>query len=119
MLMNTIFHQILLFFYLMQIGGGNLFDKATAVRYLASRCDGLVFVGMMAFQIMHALGLHVPLNLLEGGALKEASNIIQLARNRKIPILYPKDFWCTTNDFPKQMEIFPAHGILDGEFAFY
>lgn len=96
------------------IGGGNLFDKASAVRYLASRCDGLVFVGMMAFQIMHALGLHVPLNLLEGGPLKEASNIVQLAQNRKIPILYPKDFWCMTNDFPKQMEIFPAYGILDG-----
>ena len=102
----------------MQIGGGNLFDKASAVRYLASRCDGLMFVGMMAFQIMHALGLHVPLNLLEGGPLKEASNIVQLAQNRKIPILYPKDFWCMTNDFPKQMEIFPAYGILDGEFAF-
>lgn len=112
-------YPLLVLCNLIQIGGANLFEKAKAVRYLASRCDGLVFVGMMAFQIMHSLGLHVPLNLLEGGALKEASNIVQLARNRKIPILYPKDFLCMTDDFLKKMEIVPACGILDGEFAFY
>jgi phosphoglycerate kinase len=55
-----------------QIGGDNLFDKADALHFLASKCDGLVFVGKMSFQIMHALGISVPLEFVEYGALKEA-----------------------------------------------
>ncbi|KAK9288277.1 hypothetical protein L1049_016728 [Liquidambar formosana] len=100
--------------YVAIVGGGNLYEKAAALQFLTSRCNGLVFVGMMAFQIMHALGLPVPLNLVEHGALKEALNLIQLARYKKIPLLYPKDFWCMNISLRKQLQIFPAHGILDG-----
>ncbi|GAB4833613.1 hypothetical protein Ancab_031858 [Ancistrocladus abbreviatus] len=95
-------------------GGGNLTKKAAALRFLASSSDGLIFVGMMAFQIMHALGMPVPLNLVEHGALEEAAEIIQIAKNRSITILLPRDFLCTNNQFPKQMEIFPANYILHG-----
>uniref|UniRef100_A0A2N9I5Y3 Phosphoglycerate kinase n=1 Tax=Fagus sylvatica TaxID=28930 RepID=A0A2N9I5Y3_FAGSY len=63
--------------YVAVIGGGNFFDKAAALHFLASRCDGLVFVGKMSFQIMHALGLSVPLNLVEHKALKEALDIVR------------------------------------------
>lgn len=101
----------------MQIGGGNLYDKAAALRFLASRCEGLVFVGMMAFQIMQALGLAVPFNLVEHGAVKEAFSLVQFVQCRNIPILYPKDFLCMNIRRPDRSEIFPAHGILDGEFA--
>lgn len=100
--------------YVAIIGGGNLYDKATALHFLASRCDGLAFVGMMAFQIMHALGLPVPLHLVEHGALKEALNLIHLMQYRNIQMLYPKDFWCINISLPKQLQIFPAHAILDG-----
>ncbi|KAF3441833.1 hypothetical protein FNV43_RR15748 [Rhamnella rubrinervis] len=94
------------------IGGGNLHYKAAALRFLASSCDGLVFVGMMSFQIMNALGLSVPLNLVEHGALEEALHIVQFAKSRNVQILHPKDFWCKNDS--GQFEIFPAHGILDG-----
>ena len=103
----------------MQIGGSNLFDKAAALHTLASTCDGLVFVGMMAFQIMHALRLPVPLNLLEHGALKEALDIVEFAHNKSLQILYPKDFWCKNSRHPKQLEVFPGHAIPNGETAFY
>ncbi|KAM5559759.1 phosphoglycerate kinase [Rosa sericea] len=100
--------------YVAIIGGSNLTDKAAAVHTLASICDRLVFVGMMSFQIMHALGLYVPLNLVEHGALKEALDIVQFAHNRSVQILYPKDFWCKNDRHPKQLEIYPAHAIPDG-----
>nr|XP_043632560.1 phosphoglycerate kinase, cytosolic-like [Erigeron canadensis] len=99
--------------YIMMVGGGNLVEKAAAVHYLVSSADGLIFVGNMAFQIMHALGLSVPRNLVEAGAFKEAIRIIQFANSRNIPILLPKDFWCL-NDHLKKPEIVPAHGILEG-----
>ena len=104
--------------YAMQIGGGNFFDKAAALHFLASRCDGLVFVGRMSFQIMHALGVSVPLNFVEHGALREALDIVRFAQNRDIQILYPKDFWCKNDCLPGKLELFPAHSILDGEIAF-
>ncbi|KAJ6755914.1 PHOSPHOGLYCERATE KINASE [Salix purpurea] len=100
--------------YVAIIGGGNLYDKAAALHFLVSRCDGLVFVGMMSFQIMHALGLSVPSYLVEPGAYKAALDIIQIARDRNIPILYPMDFWCMNEHLPEKMNIFPSHNILDG-----
>ncbi|KAE8099634.1 hypothetical protein FH972_017599 [Carpinus fangiana] len=100
--------------YVAVIGGDNLFDKAAALHFLASKCDGLVFVGKMSFQIMHALGLSVPLESVEYRALKEALDIVQFAQNRDVQILCPKDFWCKNDRFPGKLELFPAHGILDG-----
>ncbi|KAF6140205.1 hypothetical protein GIB67_000253 [Kingdonia uniflora] len=97
--------------YIAIIGGGNLLDKAVALHLLASKCDGLVFVGVMGFQIMHALGLPVPLSYLEHGAVKDSVKLIQLARERNIPILLPKDFWCV--NLSKKLNIFPACEILD------
>nr|XP_023877852.1 uncharacterized protein LOC111990295 isoform X2 [Quercus suber] len=100
--------------YVAVIGGGNFFDKVAALHFLASRCDGLVFVGRMSFQIMHALGVSVPLNFVENGALREALDIVRFAQNRDIQILYPKDFWCKNDCLPGKLELFPAHSILDG-----
>ncbi|XP_028052943.1 uncharacterized protein LOC114257383 [Camellia sinensis] len=96
------------------IGGGKLLEKAAALHCLAARCDGLVFVGMMAFQIMHAQGLPVPKKLVERGAIKEALNLTQFAKFKSMPILFPKDFWCINDHLPKRIELFPAHNILDG-----
>ncbi|XP_041024086.1 phosphoglycerate kinase-like [Juglans microcarpa x Juglans regia] len=100
--------------YVAVIGGGNLYQKAAALHFLASRCDGLVFIGKMSFQIMHALGLSVPLDFVEYGALNEVLDIAQIAYNRNTQILYPKDFWCKNDCFPGKLELFPSDGILDG-----
>lgn len=86
------------------------------MQFLASRCDGLILIGPISFQIMHALGQAVPSNLLERGAHEAALDIVKLAHDRNIPILCPKDFWCV-NDLEKHLEIFPAQGILDGEIV--
>ncbi|KAI9153761.1 hypothetical protein LWI28_016164 [Acer negundo] len=100
--------------YVAIIGGGNLYNKAAALHYLASRCDGLFFVGMMSFQIMHALGLSVPSSLVEKDAHKAALDLIQLAHHKNINIIYPKDFWCINSHLPNHLEMFPAHFIPDG-----
>lgn len=101
-----------------QIGGGNLSEKAASFWFLASRCQGFVFVGMMSFQVMHALGVSVPIELVDHKALNEALDIVRLAQDRNVQILYPKDFWCRNKYDPKQMHVFPSHGILDGELFF-
>lgn len=103
----------------LQIGGGNLSNKSKAVHFLASICDGLIFVGNMAFQIMHALGWPVSVKFVEHGADEEALRIIHLAKLRSIPILCPKDFWCMTENLKEQLEIFPAHSIPEGKIQLY
>lgn len=93
-------------------------NKAAALQFLASICDGLVFVGMMAFQIMHALGVPLPSNLVDCGASKAAVETLQYVKHRNIPILLPKYFRCESYSNPMQSETFPAHGILDGTYEF-
>ncbi|CAI8594100.1 unnamed protein product [Vicia faba] len=100
--------------YVAIIGGGNLAKKAASFRFLASRCQGFVFVGIMSFQIMHALGVHVPIDFVDHKALREALDILRLACDNNVKILYPKDFWCMNKYDPKQLHVFPSHGILDG-----
>ncbi|MBA0558447.1 hypothetical protein Golob_015463 [Gossypium lobatum] len=97
--------------YLAVIGGGNLKSKAAALQFLASRCDALVFVGQMSFQIMRALGHSIPTNLVERDAHKAALDIVQFAHDKNVLMSYPKDFWCTNQHLPTELEVFPAHGV--------
>ncbi|XP_021290030.1 phosphoglycerate kinase, cytosolic-like isoform X3 [Herrania umbratica] len=100
--------------YIAIIGGGNLNNKAAALQFLASRCDALVFVGQMSFQIIHALGHSVPPNLVELESQKAALDIVQFAHDKNVLILYPKDFWCVNQHLPKRLDFLPVHGVLDG-----
>ncbi|VFQ72753.1 unnamed protein product [Cuscuta campestris] len=100
--------------YVAIIGGSSLAEKADAVHLLASICDGLVFVGSMAFQIMHALGIPVPLKLVEHGALNEAVRIVKSAILRNIPLGLPQDVWCIKENFPHEMEMVSVHSIPEG-----
>ncbi|XP_052723585.1 phosphoglycerate kinase, chloroplastic isoform X7 [Vigna angularis] len=99
--------------YVAIIGGGNLYDKAASFQFLASRCQVFVFVGMMSFQVMHALGVSIPCDLVDHQAVNEALDIVRLAQDRNVQLLYPKDFWCQKKSDPKQLQLFPSHGILD------
>lgn len=98
----------------MQIGGGSLVDKAAALHHLVSICDGLVFVGNMAFQIMHALGLHVPPKLVEHGAIKEALTLVECMKSRSRAVVLPKDFLCVNNFDMGKLERISADALLDG-----
>lgn len=100
--------------YIAIIGGGNLNNKAAALQFLASRCDALIFVGLMSFQIIHVLGHPVPANLVEPDAHKAALDIVQFAHDKNVIISYPKDFLCLNQHLPKQLEVFPAHGVSEG-----
>ncbi|XP_060201489.1 uncharacterized protein LOC132630015 isoform X3 [Lycium barbarum] len=96
------------------IGGANLAGKASALQFLASKCDGLVFVGDAAFQIMHAFGLPVPMKFVERESLEAANMLVEAAKARGVQIILPKDFWCLHDYYPLEMKIFPANHIMDG-----
>lgn len=90
-------------------------DKAAALQSLVSTCDGLVFVGNMAFQIMHALGTPIPMKLVETGALEDAARIVEFAKSRNIPVVLPQDVWCITDHVSEKIQIASVHSIPEGK----
>lgn len=100
---------------MLQIGGSNFSRKSAALHHLASKCDGLVFVGKLAFQVMKALGLPVPAFCVEQNAVGEALKLIKLAESRKIPMYYPDDFWCLSDSSTKPLDIVRSDEIVSGE----
>lgn len=68
---------------------------------------------------MHASQVQVPIDFVDHKALPEALDILKLARDNNVKILYPKDFWCRNKYNPKQLLVFPSHEILDGEIVFF
>ncbi|XP_068646349.1 uncharacterized protein [Aristolochia californica] len=99
--------------YIVIIGGGNFAKKASALRYLITKCDGMVFVGRMAFQMMNALDMPVPSSYVETGATSDALEIIRIAHGRNVQILCPKDFYCAKKSIP-ELQIVPIDGDLEG-----
>lgn len=99
----------------MQIGGGNLSEKAAAIHHLASINDGLVFVGKMAFPIMKCLGVPLPQHLVELSAVEAALKIVRLACEKKIPILFPKDFYCRNDSHNKTLANIPVQELSEGD----
>ncbi|CAL4925167.1 unnamed protein product [Urochloa decumbens] len=100
--------------YIAIVGGGNFLRKAPALRMLISLCDGLFFVGKLSFQIMKGLGMPVPSQFIERNAIMEALQIIQVARDRNVPIYYPTDLWCLNNDNCGTSRVVNSAGQLDG-----
>ena len=99
---------------MLQIGGSNFLNKANTLHVLASTCDGLIFIGKLAFQIMNGFGLSVPTHLVEHDAVKEALELIKLTQQRKIPIYFQKDFVCVKVGKPELVEIYAYNEILAG-----
>ncbi|CAI9097980.1 OLC1v1034511C1 [Oldenlandia corymbosa var. corymbosa] len=100
--------------YLAIVGGGNLVDKAAALHLLVSICDGVVFVGDMAFQIMNALGLPVPVKLVEYNAIEEALALVKSMKSKGRGIFLPKDFLCINKLDLATFETFSATCLSDG-----
>jgi phosphoglycerate kinase len=106
---------LIFLFQLYQIGGNNFSKKAPALQMLASKCDGLFFIGKLAFQIMNGLNLSVPPHFLEKDATSEVQKLIQIAQKREIPVFYPTDFLCVKNTNHELSKIFGSHEILAGQ----
>ncbi|ONM06248.1 Phosphoglycerate kinase [Zea mays] len=97
-----------------KIGGSNFLRKAPALQTLTCLCDGLFFVGKLSFQIMNGFGMTVPSQFIERNAVKEVLQIIQVARDRNIPIYYPTDLWCLKNGDSEISGVINSTGQLAG-----
>jgi phosphoglycerate kinase len=91
--------------------------NVSALHLLATLCDGLFFVGKLSFQIMNGLGMSVPSHFIERSAIAEVQQFIQVARARSIPIYYPTDMLCLSNDDNEKLGIFNSTDLSCGEYC--
>ena len=68
---------------------------------------------------MNGLGMSVPSQFIERNAIMEVLQIIQVARDRNVPIYYPTDLWCLNNNDSGTLGVINSTGVtgqLDGEY---
>jgi len=58
--------------------------------------------------------MSVPSQFIERNAIMEVLQIIQVARDRNVPIYYPTDLWCLNNDDSGTLGVINSTGQLDG-----
>ena len=98
----------------MQIGGKNFIQMRTVLHILTTKCDALLFIGNLSFQIMHALGMSVPMTLMEDDVVDEAVDLIHLVKKRSAHIILPDDFLCINDKNPEVIDVFPRDKIQPG-----
>lgn len=98
------------------VGGAKVSTKLGVLKALLEKVDALFIGGGMAFTFFKAKGLPIGDSLLEEPLLKDATEFLRLADQKKIPVYLPKDLVIAKefkNDSPKKV-ILATQGIPDG-----
>ena len=94
-------------------------EKSDALHSLLHICDKLVFVGSMAFTFLSALGLPVSPSLVEKHALGQAMQLLDIAKDKRVEVLLPKDFWCSNEaQSCQEVQVSKVHCVMDGKFYY-
>ncbi len=110
------------------LGGAKVSDKTLAIKKLVKKVDKILLGGGMAYTFLRALGYDVGKSLVEGDMIDLARDVMEKARERKVPIYLPVDAIVaekrdetavtsvvTIQEFPENMmglDIGPATNIL-------
>ncbi|MFV2082335.1 MAG: phosphoglycerate kinase [bacterium] len=73
------------------LGGAKVTDKTRAIEKLVEKVDKILLGGGMAFTFLTALGYDVGKSLVEENVIDLAREIMENARERKVPIYLPVD----------------------------
>jgi phosphoglycerate kinase len=66
---------------------------------------------------MNGLGMLVPSHFIERNTIAEVQQFIQVAGARGIPIYYPTDMLCVSNDDNEKLEIFNSTDLSCGDYC--
>ncbi len=76
------------------LGGAKVSDKLGALRNLMGKVDTILVGGAMAYTFLKALGYEVGSSLVQGGMLKQAQEILDLAAASRTDLILPQDHVC-------------------------
>ena len=98
------------------VGGAKISTKLGVIYSLLSKVDALFIGGAMAYTFFKAQGISIGTSLFEPNLVEEANRILELSKQKQIPLYLPQDIVCVQEpalDAPTQ--IFTPHtGIADG-----
>jgi 3-phosphoglycerate kinase len=77
--------------FLVMIGGAKVSSKLNVLRKLVTLADTLLIGGAMANTFLKATGIHIGQSLYEENMLKEALNILQIAKAHDCKVILPSD----------------------------
>jgi len=73
------------------LGGAKVLDKIQVIRSLLERVDALLIGGAMAYTFLRAEGIQTGKSLVEEDFIPLASELLQVARRRNLPLILPTD----------------------------
>ncbi len=95
------------------IGGAKVSSKIGVLKSLLGRLDALFIGGGMAYTFFKAQGMKIGTSICEDDHLKHAQELMQLCREKKIPLFFPKDV--VVRDASGHAKTLPVEkGIPDG-----
>lgn len=98
------------------IGGAKISSKLGVLHSLLSKVDALFIGGGMTYTFFKVEGLSIGKSLCENSLLPQARDFLNLVKQKKIPLFFPKDLYIADNfDNNAHQKIIPANeGIPDG-----
>lgn len=73
------------------LGGAKVSDKIGLIHSLLPRADDIIVGGAMAYTLLRAQGVRTGRSLVEPEKIDEAKNLLQAAREQRVPIHLPQD----------------------------
>jgi len=73
------------------IGGAKVSSKIGVIKNLIKKVDTILIGGGMGYSFLNAIGLQVGASLVEKNCLKEASQLIEYAKNSNVDLILPID----------------------------
>ncbi|MEW5766218.1 MAG: phosphoglycerate kinase [bacterium] len=97
------------------IGGAKISTKLKEIKILLTKVDTLLLGGGMSFTFLKAQGMPVGNSLVEEDMIEEAGLILEQAKERGVPLVFPFDSVIVRSiDSPAERRIVPEDGILEG-----
>ena len=97
------------------VGGAKVSSKITLLKNIIPKIDKMIIGGAMSNTFLKALGHDMQNSLVEDEYLKEASSILQHAKEAGVKVYLPVDVVITDNiDHPIDTKIVPVQDILEG-----
>ncbi|MFP4333073.1 MAG: phosphoglycerate kinase [Campylobacterales bacterium] len=94
------------------VGGAKVSGKLTLLKNIMHFVDKIVIGGAMSFTFLKALGYNMQKSLVEDELLQEATQVMEIAKDKGVKIYLPVDVVCTDDiKDPKVVKITTAQDI--------
>lgn len=101
--------------FLFIIGGGKVSTKLPIIYKLLDKIDVLILCPALVFTFLKSKNISTGKSLVEYSLINRAKEIIESAKNKKIEIIYPDDYYVSEEKFENKILPDPVKELLDNQ----